>query len=135
MTTHSPKSAFEYASVLINNNTAQNKIRRMRYLPLLTIHSYPSFAGYCRITNIPFRNVNRCTHRAHFSRAAASPAAWRWLAVMRRALSWSVPVNDEFSLFSKDCVKGKFAVIGRIGFNGYSHICELVEAFCFRCAL
>ena len=47
------------------------------------------------------------------------------LAAIRRASSLVSPSTREFSLFGKDCVKGKFAVIGRIGFNGYSHICEL----------
>jgi hypothetical protein len=47
--------------------------RRLRYPPLLAIHAYHSFGGYCRITKIPFRNVNRCS--GQFAIAASNRSA------------------------------------------------------------
>jgi len=36
----------------------------------------------------------------------------------------SVPVHNVFCLFRKDGVKGNIAPVGRVGFNGYGHICD-----------
>jgi len=47
------------------------------------------------------------------------------LAAIRHASSRSVPIHNVFGLLRKDGVKGEFALIGRIGFNCYGHICDL----------